>query len=78
MTVEDITPEGSRAPVVRDTTPLEPVNVGEIGPTVDEVRRRAYQEHTDGLFFSEQAGEVPPGTWVAARAALRAQFEETL
>lgn len=41
---------------------------------VAELRRRAYQAETDGLFFKEQAGEVPAGTWATARAAIKAMY----
>jgi len=38
--------------------------------SIQEARRDAYHE-TDGLFFKEQAGEVPVGTWATARAAVK-------
>ncbi len=73
--LEDITPSGSVVPVYLDPTPVVPANA--LPPTpelIAALRRAAYQERSDPLFFKEQRGEVPPGAWRAEIEAIRAEF----
>jgi len=37
-------------------------------------RRAAYQAEADTLFFEEQRGEVPSGTWVAKVEEIKTRF----
>lgn len=41
---------------------------------IDALRMEAYRTTSDPLFFKEQAGEVQPGTWQAARAEVRTKY----
>jgi hypothetical protein len=37
-------------------------------------RQRAYEKESDPLFFQEQRGDVPGGTWAAKVAEIKARF----
>lgn len=37
-------------------------------------RALAYREESDPIFFKEQRGEVPAGTWLASVAAIKARY----
>lgn len=39
-----------------------------------QVRAEAYREESDPLFFQEQRGEVPPGTWLAKVQEIKARY----
>ena len=43
------------------------------GDSVVASRRAMYQNELDGLYFKEQRGEVPVGTWKQAVADMKAQ-----
>lgn len=43
----------------------------------DALRAAAYRSESDPLFFQEQAGEVPPGTWAAKRAEIKERWPRT-
>lgn len=38
------------------------------------MRRMAYQNESDPLFFKEQAGEVEVGTWAAKREEIKERY----
>lgn len=38
------------------------------------LRARAYREESDPVFFQEQRGEVPAGTWIALVEVIRRRF----
>ena len=38
------------------------------------LRQAAYTAESDPLFFQQQAGEMPAGTWEAKRAEIRARY----
>jgi hypothetical protein len=44
--------------------------------SVSDLRRAAYAAEADPLYFQEQAGEVPEGTWLAKREEIRARYPE--
>ena len=41
---------------------------------IQDERRGYYESETDHLFFEEQRGEVPEGTWAAKVAEIKARF----
>ena len=45
----------------------------EKGDSVVASRRAMYQNELDGLYFKEQRGEVPVGTWKQAVADMKAK-----
>ena len=54
----------------------EQVDAEALKAKVDSVvasRRAMYQNELDGLYFKEQRGEVPVGTWKQAVADMKAQ-----
>lgn len=60
----------------------DPVTVTPGGETADiaGLRQMAFQAESDPLFFKQNAGEIPPGTWEAVRESIRARYpypEET-
>lgn len=71
--LEDITPEGSVAPVYLDPTPIEPI---EVAPADDvaELRRAAYAQRSDPLFFKWQRGEATQDEWLAEVEAVKSDY----
>lgn len=45
-------------------------------PTYSLLRSQAYRDESDPLFFQEQRGEVPPGTWLEKVAEIKARWPE--
>lgn len=45
-------------------------------PDYSALRAQAYRDESDPLFFKEQRGEVPPGTWLAKVAEIKARWPE--
>lgn len=45
-------------------------------PDYSAHRAHAYREESDPLFFQEQRGEVPTGTWLAKVAEIKARWPE--
>lgn len=45
---------------------------------VSNLRRVAYQTEADPLFFKEQRGEVPTGTWLAKVDEIKARYPQIL
>ncbi len=43
-------------------------------PSNSELRRLAYETESDPLFFQEQRGEVPAGTWLAKVAEIQQRY----
>ena len=41
-----------------------------------EMRAKAYREESDPLFFKEQRGEVPSGSWMAKCAEIQARWPQ--
>ena len=56
--------------VVYDTAEVETQRLERI----DIQRRSAYIVESDALFFKEQRGEIPAGTWAAKVAEIKAKF----
>lgn len=38
------------------------------------LRAQAYRNESDPIFFKEQRGEVPAGTWLASVAEIKARY----
>ena len=75
MTTEDITPEGSCAPVLLDTSPREPSSaVGLELPPPKEQRQQAYEQEADPLFFKWQRGEVTEQEWLDKVQQIRERY----
>lgn len=72
MTSQDITPEDSVVPVFLDPTPPEPVEEPPVD--IDALRRRAYEDTADPLFFKWQRGEATEQEWLDAVQAVRDQY----
>lgn len=45
-------------------------------PDYSALRAQAYRDESDPLFFQEQRGEVPPGTWLAKIAEIKARWPD--
>ena len=75
--LEDITPEGSAAPVFSDPTPVGAVEEP-IGPTVDQLRYAAYTapDGSDAVYMKWQRGEATEQDWIDAVAAIRALYPD--
>lgn len=43
-------------------------------PSLRDLRAEAYREESDPIFFKEQRGEVPAGTWLASVAEIKARY----
>jgi len=72
---KDITPKGSVAPVLLDTTPREPVNdVGIESPSPKEQRAEAYRHEADSLFFKWQRGEATEQEWLGKVQQIRERY----
>ena len=59
---------GEREPIPESERPER------VGLTASDFRRMAFVAEADPLFFQEQAGEVPEGTWLAKRQEIRDRF----
>lgn len=44
------------------------------GPSYLDLRAAAYKTEADPLFFQEQRGEVPAGTWAAKIAEIKSRY----
>lgn len=44
--------------------------------TLPVKRPQVFRDESDPLFFQEQRGEVPPGTWLAKVAEIKARWPE--
>ena len=49
-------------------------DIEKINAEADNRRRAAYTAESDALFFKEQRGEIPAGTWAAKVAEIKAKF----
>lgn len=69
----EITPEGSVSPVF-----LEPSEVEEplmiIESDTDDLRREAYRQESDSIFFKWQRGEATEQEWLDAVEDIRQRF----
>lgn len=76
--LEDITPEGSAAPVYLDPTPIEPVEPPIVEPDYRELRHQAYTapDGPDAIFMKWQRGEASEQDWLDAVAAIKQQYPE--
>jgi hypothetical protein len=45
-------------------------------PDYSALRSQAYRDESDPLFFKEQRGEVPDGTWLAKVEEIKARWPE--
>lgn len=43
-------------------------------PAYSSLRAQAYRDESDPIFFKEQRGEVPTGTWLAKVAEIKARW----
>lgn len=43
-------------------------------PDYSAMRAQAYRDESDPLFFKEQRGEVPAGTWIAKVTEIKARW----
>lgn len=74
---EEITPEGSSAPVYRAPQETENFGPDPVQPiTITQLRRAAYIERADPLFFKWQRGEATEQDWLDEVAAIRDEFSE--
>jgi len=72
---KDITPEGSVAPVMLDTSPREPVNDVGIEPEIPrDQRAEAYRQEADPLFFKVQRGEATEQEWLDKVQQIRERY----
>lgn len=76
MTPEDITPVDSVAPVLLEPVTPEPPEPPILGPSVDELRRLAYQKESDPLFFKWQRGEATEQEWLDAIQSIKNRYPE--
>ena len=49
-------------------------DIEKINAEADASRRSAYASESDALFFKEQRGEVPAGTWTSKVAEIKKRF----
>ena len=74
---KDITPEGSVAPVLLDTTPREPMgDTGIESPSPKEQRQQAYEQEADPQFFKWQRGEATEQEWLDKVQQIRERYPE--
>ena len=72
---KNITPKGSVAPVLLDTTPREPINdVGIESPSPKEQRQQAYEQEADPIFFKWQRGEATEQEWLGKVQQIRERY----
>lgn len=80
MTIQDITPEGSMAPVFLDPTPQEPVEeLPSLVPTIDDLRHAEYIKPggADSLFFKWRSGEGTEQEWLDERERVRLLYPDS-
>ena len=78
MTAEDITPEGSAAPVYLDSTVVIPSDGPIIQePTQADIRQAAYVAEADPLFFKVQRGEATEQEWLGKVQQIRKRYPYT-
>lgn len=41
---------------------------------ISQLRAQAYSKESDPVFFKEQRGEVPPGTWLALVGEIKLRY----
>lgn len=79
MPLEDITPEGSVAPVYLDTTPIAPIEI--VPPTPEQIDALRHAEYTkpggaDALYMKWQAGKGTEEEWLAERERVRELYPD--
>lgn len=52
--------------------PLPPITAEQIS----QLRANAYKSESDPVFFKEQRGEVPTGTWLALVNEIKARYPQ--
>jgi hypothetical protein len=60
--------------ITHDAAAEEADRVDRAAKAVQKNRRAAYQTESDPLFFQEQRGEVPAGTWEAKVAEIKVEY----
>ena len=73
--LEDITPEGSEAPVFLDTAPQVPSEASPLfeSPIAGQ-RQQAYEQEADPLFFKWQRGEATEQEWLGKVQQIRERY----